>query len=162
MNLTFDDRALVKLSQDLSKAGKEFNGPPLKAAFRKSLQPVKRLAVQGVPVGKKVRIVSRRGQTSRRGISVGGNSQDRGGATRRDIRIRIVNGEGDEAMRGLVGVSKRGVGWRTHLITRANLHRRIPNDFLDRAERLGVPLAVSSLGPSAQAIVKGILRRYSG
>ena len=45
---------------------------------------------------------------------------ERGGATRRDMRILIVPGVGNEVSRAVIGVSqKKGkVGWRTHFITR--------------------------------------------
>jgi hypothetical protein len=52
-------------------------------------------------------------------------SYRRGGATRKDLRIRTVKGQGKEIGRVLVGVSKKAdkVGWRTHFITRGYTDR---------------------------------------
>lgn len=170
MNLTFDGSELRKLSRQLAATGKEFGKPQMKKALKGALKPLLDAARQYVPVGSRLNR-STATFTRRSGKTVWDGTYDRGGATRRDLRIRIVEGEGAEVIRGLVGVSKaRGrSGFRAHLITRSTANRRTQkganrgstraNDFLARAEAKGTPLAISELSAVAQKIVRDALVR---
>jgi hypothetical protein len=110
------------------------------SVLRKAVKPMLEKAQSEVPVshagGERISL-SKRGATA--------NSYRRGGATRRDLRIKAVSPKANEVGRVLVGVSKRAdkVGWRTIFITAgtknrqtksgANRGRVRANNFLQRA-----------------------------
>ncbi|KQS33969.1 hypothetical protein [Dyadobacter sp. Leaf189] len=100
-------------------------------ALRNAVRPMFRSAQRLAPSG---RVVSKSGWGKNKGPEFA-----RGGATRRDIRIKLVPARGQETARVIVGVSKKSgkVGWRTHFITRGftdrggRFHR--PDNFLQNA-----------------------------
>lgn len=171
MGLKFNTSQLDALSRKLAGAGREFGRPEMSRALKKALGPMLSAAQQTAPVSRKSIIGHVGTLTSRSGKMRRDGTYDKGGALRRDLRIRVVEGQGSEYIRGLVGVDKRRghTGWRAVFITRATAYRRTKkgynrgrnraNDFLDRAERVGLPIAISSLGSDARAIVENIVRR---
>ncbi len=160
MAAQIDTTQLFALDVRLTQVGRVFDKTLMGQTLKDALKPTLDAAKQEVPVGQTSRKSSLTFRT-RRGKSRRDGTYDKGGATKRDLRIRIVPGVQDEIVRGLVGVSKsRGkVGWRTHLITRKNLHRSAPNDFLARAEQKTSGLVVANMQASAEKIVtKTVLR----
>lgn len=114
--------------------------PPSVAAnaLRKSARPMFRAAKDLVPVsndGREYVRLRREGWSVHADANVG----RRGGATRRDLRIKAVKGEHGEVGRVLVGVSQKNgkVGWRTHFITTGftdkNGRKHTGNNFLKQA-----------------------------
>lgn len=170
MGLKFNTSQLEVLSRKLAGAGREFGRPEMSRAMKKALRPMLSAARSAAPVSRKS-IIGHGVLTSKSGKTRRDGTYDKGGALRRDMRIRIVEGQGSEYLRGLVGVDKRRghVGWRAVFVTRGTVARRTrkgynrgsnrANYFLDRAERVGMPLAISSLGNDARAIVENIVRR---
>ncbi|KAA9357235.1 hypothetical protein [Larkinella humicola] len=83
-------------------------------ALREAVKPMLRVARQEAPIGNygRERISLRYGKSSR------SNEYRRGGATRRDLRIKVLYL--DTGPVAYVGVSMKSgkVGWRTHFITR--------------------------------------------
>lgn len=141
--MSFDASQAAALDRALGRYKQIIPNSAASKGIRKALKPMLEAAKSEVPVGGRV--------------SKGKRSEyDQGGATRRDLRIRIVKPEGDEAARGLVGVSKkRGkVGWRTHLITRKNKNRKAPDNFLERAYRQTIDQTVQILGTSIEQSVR--------
>lgn len=108
--------------------------------LRRAVKPMLRKAQAEVPVSLND---NERISLKRRGASA--NAFRKGGATRRDLRIKAVPPKYNEVGRVLVGVSKRAdkVGWRTVFITAgtntrktkagANRGRVKANNFLQRA-----------------------------
>lgn len=126
--ISIDAKQLQQLDRGMSRYRNAVPKRVTDGALRKALRPMLRAAQAEVPVGKGNERVSlkRRGATA--------NDFRRGGATKRDLRIKAVRAEGDEITRLIVGVSKKKgkVGWRTHFITRGTKRTR-KNDFLQRA-----------------------------
>lgn len=159
-SFSVDDSQLRDFDKRLSRVGKVFDktttGKILRVALKPTLAATQRLAPVGQTKKKSgLTYRSKSGKVKRDG------TYDRGGATRRSARIRIVEGVGDETVRGLVGISKsRGkAGWRTHLITRVNAHRRIAIDFLGQAERETQNDVIQNFGRAAEEVVtKTILK----
>lgn len=103
------------------------------SAFRIATRPMVQKVRSLAPVGSRK---SKNGYGTRTGPDY-----RRGGATRRDVRIKLVPSKvnAGEVTRALIGVSsKKGkVGWRTHFITRGFTDRsgrkHVGNDFLQQA-----------------------------
>lgn len=117
-------------------------------ALRRAVRPIFWAARQEVPVG---RVVSENGWGRYKGPDY-----KRGGATRKDLRIktrRTVYGK-DTSGVWIGPVDKSGhVGWRNHFITRGvkggGKGRRIntaPNDYLKRAHDQGIDEATATFG----------------
>lgn len=106
--ITYDAKQLMELNSKFAKYQNAILPSLAKKALREAAQPMLRSARNLVPIG---------GQIA---YKKGGSDQDRGGATRRDLRIQFVKVEGQEVARLLVGVSQKSgkVGWRTHFVTR--------------------------------------------
>lgn len=137
-----DTSEIVKLAKAMEKYSRIFPKEKANAALRKAVRPMLAAAQIEAPV-------SFDGQTRvslkhrKKGNAV--NSYRQGGATRKDLRVKSVQAEGDELGRVLIGVSKkRGkVGWRTPFITKGTKERKTkkgkrtgrvsPNNFLQRA-----------------------------
>lgn len=170
MGLTFNTSQIERLSRQLASGGREFGRQEMSRAMKKALGPMLSAAEQGAPVSK-LSIIGHGSLTNKRGVTRRDGTYDKGGALKRDLRIRVVEGQGDEYLRGLVGINKsRGhSGWRAPFTTRGtqmrktkkgyNRGRNQANDFLDRAERIGLPLAISSLGADARTIVENFVKR---
>jgi hypothetical protein len=124
--ITLDSKELAALSAGFSRYEAAIPRSVAAGALRESAKPMLNAARSAAPVGKP-------GKKALRA------DYRRGGATRKDLRIRAVKGEGKEIGRVLVGVSqKKGkVGWRTHFITRGYTDRggtkRPGRDFLKTA-----------------------------
>lgn len=162
VSFSLDNAQLLALDKDLAKVGKTFDRSVTGRVLRQALKPTLQAVKRNAPVGKN----KARSSATRRGR--GGKvkrdgTYDRGGATRRDARILIVNGVGTEVVRGLVGISKsRGhVGWRTHLITRANLHRKVADDFLSKSEKETERDVERGFADEATNVVQKVLSKYS-
>ncbi|MBD2705612.1 hypothetical protein IC229_33700 [Spirosoma sp. BT702] len=156
MAIRIDAQQLAQFDKDLAKAGRAFDYNVTATILRKSGKPMLAAAMTLVPIGSTFRY--ERGRNS--GDSSVGGTYDRGGATRRDLRLKVVSDAQGNAVL-LVGVNKnRGhVGWRTHLITRANKNRRTPNDFLGKAESQTIDIVINSFGTDAQEVIRRILKR---
>ena len=156
MDLKYELKDLLALEDRLQSVGKEFSPRVMSRVTKRALEPLLNIAQHEVPESnngyESVSLSRNRGRS---------NDYRRGGATKRDLRILMVQGENEEMARGLVGVSKKSghVGWRTHLITRANKNRRVANDFLARAETQGIPLVIARLGDDARQIVEKMLKK---
>lgn len=155
-----DDRELYQLDRKLARAGAVFTPSLMSRTFRENLKPMLAAAKQFAPVGKRknrstLTRRTRAGKTKRDG------TYDRGGSTRRDLRILVNKGKDKEIVRGLVGVNmKKGhVGWRTHFITRPTRKKPQVNDFLDRAEKATLSEVVNRFGNSAETIVQKVLAK---
>lgn len=124
MKLTVDLRELDQLAITLRDARSIYPKSVVSAALKEAAKPMLVAAKQEAPVGNRRRYASNSNTSG---------SMDRGGATRRDIRLKAVTFKGG-SVGVLVGVSKkRGrVGWRTQFITRGTKFMR-RNDFLERA-----------------------------
>jgi len=124
--ITIDAKDLLKLAKGMETYRNAVPKSIAVKALREAIKPMLTATKNLAPVGSVVNYSGRAGT-------------ERGGATRRDVRIRFVKEEGQEIARVLVGVSaKKGkVGWRTHFITRGftdrggNFHRG--QDFLKEA-----------------------------
>jgi len=121
--IDIDVSELVALEKGLARYESVLPRSVAGSALRTAAKPMYQAARAGVPVGKKGNV-----QTG---------ALARGGATRRDMRMKIVSGtQHGEVARVLIGVSKKTgkVGWRTHFITRGFTDRsgkkHGPNDFL--------------------------------
>lgn len=139
-----------QLAITLDRAGLIYPKGFVSGALREAVTPMLRVARQEVPVGKNgaERVSLHYGRTS------SSNVYRRGGATKRDLRIRIVYNSQNNPV-ALIGVSKKAgkVGWRTHFITRpvrgggkgGNIN--LPgNDFLKRSYDRTFPGIVKQLG----------------
>lgn len=106
--ITLDATELMKLNSGFERYGHILPKSVVNKALKDAAQPMLRSARSLSPVGSKIAYTTK-----------GGTDQDRGGATRRDVRLRIVKSEGEEISRLLIGVSQKSgkVGWRTHFIT---------------------------------------------
>ncbi|GAB3327813.1 hypothetical protein GCM10027299_28960 [Larkinella ripae] len=154
MKFGFDISELRKIDRALAGSVKTVTDKRLAgSAMRKALKPMMGEMKRQAPVGK---------YAPKRGVRVAqGLPMRQGGGTRADIRIKIVRGEAEEVVRGLVGVSKeRGkAGRRTHLITRRNKNRRVANDFIKRTLRRKIEETTELYGRAVLSVVKGILKR---
>lgn len=109
----------------------------LKVSMRKALRPMLQYSKVIVPVDKRVERHRRSYLGIDRKTKQRDMGYDRGGATKRDLRIKAVDAGGKMAYTnevvGLVGVSqkRRHVGWRTKWITRGRKagKDRIGRDF---------------------------------
>lgn len=120
MEISIDTRQLQALEFRLNTVGRSLNKQTLSPALVDAAQPMLTAVRQETPVGPVPRYKS---ATITRGRNKGGvrrttGSFARGGATRNSVRLKAVEGVGNEVVRVLAGVSKkRGkVGWRTHFI----------------------------------------------
>ncbi|GAB3881278.1 hypothetical protein [Spirosoma agri] len=160
MRIQTDSTELYAMDRTLARVGRVFDARLMGKTLKTATQPVLGIARQEVPVGRR----TFRSQLTRRlrsGKLKRDSTYDKGGATKRSLRILIVPGGPGEVARVLVGASKkRGyAGWRTHWITRPNIHRVGVNDFLARTESRGTPLIEAGIGQIAQAVVETELRR---
>jgi hypothetical protein len=160
-----DANDIRTLAVDLAKAGRALDKQTSGQIMREAAQPMLTATRQEVPVG---RIPFFKSAAINRGRLKGSpgdytGTYARGGATRRDLRLKVVDGIGDETARVLIGVDKRSgyVGWRTHFITRATAKDPSVNDFLSRAEGRTIDVVISRIGPAAQIVVRKILAKYS-
>lgn len=137
MDVTINTSMLTQLNNDLKTVGRSLDRSVVGPALVDAAKPLLIAAEQEAPIGKipryKSTLVSRgksKGQTRR--IT---GSFARGGATRRDVRLRSVDGNGAEVARVLVGVSKKSgkVGWRTQFL-RKNFIRLAYNRTVDVVE----------------------------
>lgn len=156
MRATVDVSELRQLDRDLQRAGRAFDERAQGQALRLAGRPMLKQARIEVPVGKRKR--TGKGRLARDGA--GDGTYDRGGATKRDLRLKIVkNTLGQPTL--IVGVDKRRghTGWRTKFTTRGTSHNSA-NDFLGRTESKRINVVISSFGQAAQEIVLRTLRRY--
>lgn len=130
----------------MGKYGSIMPTAKVNSALRRVTKPMLRRTQAEVPVAHAGREHNplRAGQ---RAVKRGSNPNylRRGGATRRDLRIKAVKPEPSEIGRVLVGVNKKSghVGWRTIFITRGTKIRRnkkgqnrgkmSPDNFLQRS-----------------------------
>lgn len=147
LELKFNDQALRDLENRLRATGKVFNEKRLVGGIlRRSMEPLQQGLQQNAPVwrdpkggggGERVSLRQRSNPNS--------GAYRRGGATRADQRIKIVEGRNGEVVRGLAGTSKGAgrVGWRTRFITLGTKFVRA-NDFITRAfnQRFGDVVAL--------------------
>lgn len=146
MKITVDLKDIEKLNVAMGRYAQIMPTSKANSVLRKAAKPMLSAAQSEVPV-------SRGDQESvslnraRREIKAhrNPNGYRRGGATRRDLRIKAVQPKAGEIGRVLVGVSKRRgkVGWRTVFITTGATNRKTKkgkstgsvkaNKFLDRA-----------------------------
>lgn len=124
--ITVDAKELMKLNAAFAQYTKAIPKNVAVKALRESIKPMFTASRNLAPIGNVVNYSGRPGM-------------ERGGATRRDVRIRFVKEEGSEIARVLVGVSSKSgkVGWRTHFITRGFTDRggkfHGPDNFLQEA-----------------------------
>ncbi|GAB3324331.1 hypothetical protein GCM10027299_21530 [Larkinella ripae] len=159
------------LTYSLERAAAIYPKSVISGALRESTGPMLRAAREEAPVsgGGRERVAVRYGKSGRGSA----NDYRRGGATRRDLRIRIADTRDGNPV-ALIGVSKKSgkVGWRAHFITRgvrkAGKGRNIniaPNDFLkrafDRTFNGVVNAVVTILGRRAQAYLSNTKYRRS-
>lgn len=155
MRLTINDKSFVRLEQELTKAGKVFNEKRLLGnMLRKSLKPMLETNIAEAPRGKGYERVSLR----RRGPSA--NDYRRGGATKADQRIKIVDGKNGEIVRGLVGTDKSAghSGWRTVFITLGTRFVRA-NDFIMRSYNRSFGTVKAFFLAESLAIVRKTLKK---
>jgi hypothetical protein len=157
MRFTVDTSDMRNLDIQMSRIGRSFDRGALMQTGRRAFNPMVVATRQEAPIGRIKRSATGRTKADQRTDG----THDRGGATRRDIRFRVVNGQGEEVVRFLVGVDGRlgHVGWRTHLITRKNVHRLTPDDFLARAYGRTIDVSLNRLGTEAQWTIERVLRR---
>lgn len=126
MKITVDASELKKLETAMGRYALIMPTQKANSALKKSSQPMFRAAQSEVPVSKggKERISLRK-----RGVNA--NAYRQGGATRRDLRVKMVKPEAGESARVLVGVSKRSskVGWRTPFIVHGTKTRRTKKGY---------------------------------
>lgn len=123
--ITLDAKELMKLNEGFKKYGAAIPPTVARSALREAARPMLTATRNLAPVGSKV--------SGEKG------GYNRGGATRRDVRMMFSKVEGEEVARVFIGVSmKTGkVGWRTHFITKGwtdrsgTFHRG--KDFLTEA-----------------------------
>jgi HK97 gp10 family phage protein len=135
ITVQLDDLRQLALRFDTSvpRLGKQV----IQNALRDAAKPLLIAAKQEVPVGKSVKYLGVHAGKYKSHLTnrYGQNSYDRGGATRRDMRLKIGKPTGSSVALVLVGVSKRkgAVGWRTHFIEYGT-KRKSANPFLRRAQ----------------------------
>ncbi len=161
-NIAFsvNDSELREFDRRLARVGKAIDKPTTKRIMRVALKPTLAAVRRNASVGPTRTYQSTaRTRGSRKGTPRPSYESRRGGFTRKDARILVVDGQGEEQVRGLVGISKKGdkSGYRTHLITRANLHNHNPNDFLDKSERETETDVQAGFGQGAQEVVEKII-----
>jgi hypothetical protein len=155
--IKIDTRELTRLDRAFSSSAKQVSDKRVAgSAMRKALKPMLLAAKREAPVGSGAQRVSLKYRKSK-----DPNAYRKGGATRADQRIKIVPGEGTEVVRGLVGTdSRRGkVGFRTHLITRANKNRKRINNFLLRAFNRNINQTSESYGKEMLRVVDRIIKK---
>lgn len=169
MPLILDANQLYEFDRTLSRVGRVFDKNTSKRILRIALAPAEAAVKREAPEAQRGSVTFRTFSTKRGKIKRDG-TYDRGGATKRDVRILMVNPVGDESARGLVGVSKkRGkVGWRTLFLTRGTRNRRTrkgwnrgatrADDFLDRGERQSEYLVEREFENGAEALVRKELK----
>lgn len=157
MNIITDMSEVTELATALNQLPLDVNKNVLRASLKKSLNPTYKRVKQEVPVGFS-------GTTSRLGIGRYGRRKDydRGGATKRDLRIAVKDDRDNSSeLIGLVGVKqgKDTVGWRTHFITRPTNKKATANDFLKRASVGTVQEVESTLASDITKVVQRRLKR---
>lgn len=142
IKVTADTSELKLVDEALSRYGRVMPTATTNRILSKAVKPMLNAAKANAPVSK-----GGRTRISLKHRSAGKNSgaYAQGGATRRDLRTKIVPPEKNESGRVVVGVSKKAskVGWRTRFITRGtriryskngkSLGRVSANNFLQRA-----------------------------
>lgn len=129
--IKIDASEMEVLSRGLDRYKTIFPKANSTQALKRAARPMLRSAQRLAPTGRRV---SRSGWGSKTG-----SQYTRGGATIRDLRIKVDPVKREDVSRVMVGVSraKGKVGWRTNLITRGftdrggRFHR--PNNFLQAA-----------------------------
>jgi hypothetical protein len=153
MNLSFDMSEYSKVRRAAKGFATSMDKTALKASMRKALRPMLQHTKITVPIDKRVKKYKRSYLGRARKSNARDKGYDRGGATKRDLRIKVGDAKGKMSwtseVAGLVGVSKKRtrVGWRTHLITRGrkagvdrigrNFSAIAPRDFLAPAYQAG-------------------------
>ncbi|QHV99223.1 hypothetical protein [Spirosoma endbachense] len=155
MRGSIDTRELFVLDRKLARTGRVVDARFMGRTMRVAVKPMLDIAKREVPIGQRL-FRSQKVRRLKSGKTKRDGTYDKGGATKRSLRILVVPGSQGEVVRVLVGASKkRGyAGWRTHLITRPNIHRRGVDDFLSRAESQGGALAEASLTTALHAEVE--------
>lgn len=151
MRLTVDLRELDNLRITLQQAKAQYPKSVVGAALKDAANPMLIAAKQEAPVGKKLRYKAR---------NVANNgSYDRGGATRRDLRLKVITYKGG-SIGVLIGVSKKKgkVGWRTPFVTLGSKNNR-KNDFLTRAFDRTFELVANRLGKSLGVKFEAYVKR---
>jgi HK97 gp10 family phage protein len=130
VRVTIDTTDITKLTEAMKRYGGIMPTTKANQALRKSARPMLLMARAEVPVwqGERERVSL---ATGRAAIKRGSNPNNyrKGGATKRDLRLKAVAPKRDEIARVLVGVSKRSgkVGWRTHFIEQGTKPRYTKN-----------------------------------
>lgn len=134
MLVRIDTREIDELSVVMARSAAVLDRQVIKAHLRTALRPMLKAAKAKAPVsGKQYKnkrgdVVGAERISLRYRKNLNPNDYRRGGATKRDLRIKVVDDRENRAdVMGLVGVDKRRgkVGWRTHFITRQiTLHGR--------------------------------------
>ena len=156
MEIQVDTSSLKQLESDLATVGRSLDKRTLGPALVDAAQPLLIATQQEAPIGK---LPAFKSATIARGPRKGSprrttGSYARGGATRRDVRLKAVEGVGDEVVRVLDGVSKRQgkVGWRTHFLKR---------DFIRDAYVRTIDVVKARFLASVTKTVAKILQRAS-
>jgi|GEM_PF-3224787 len=146
MKVTFDTKDITKLAVAMTRYAKIMPAAKANSVLRKAVKPMYQRARMEVPVsngGKEKTSLSKARNAIRQKSNP--NAHRQGGATRRDMRIKVVPAAPGEMGRVLIGVSKKSskVGWRTHFITMGTKSRKTKrganrgsikaNNFLERA-----------------------------
>ena len=149
IKVTADTSGLNKVDQGLARYSKIMPTDTTNRILKKATKPMLNSAKANAPVSKGGRT---RISLKHRSAGKNANAYAQGGATRRDLRAKVVPPEKDESGRILIGVSKRSskVGWRTNFITRGtrirfsktgkSLGRVSKNNFLQRAYDQTMPM----------------------
>ncbi|CCH54483.1 hypothetical protein BN8_03658 [Fibrisoma limi BUZ 3] len=155
MEPLLDTRQLTNLNRQLNQAGRAFDDQVAGKVLRQAVQPMLPAMRLEAPVGAGNERIS-----LRRRDNVNANDYRRGGATRRDLRIKLVAGVDGEAARVLIGVDKRRgkVGWRAHFITRGTV-RMAANDFIQRTYDKTIAIVRFLFGEEAQSVVTKLLKQ---
>lgn len=154
MKPLIDASELFLHNKKLARAGRVADARFMGRAMRTAVKPMLDIARQQVPIGRR-KFKSKKFRRLKSGTTKRDSTYDQGGATKRSLRVLVVPGSAGEVDRVLVGVSKkRGfAGWRTHLITRPNIHRHGVDDFLERTESRGVPLVEANISSALKSEV---------
>ncbi len=157
MRFSVDESQLRALDRQLAEAGRAFTPRLTGSILVNAARPMLTALRNNTPVGKQRRYG--KGRLKRDGA--GDGTYDRGGATRRDARIRQGSlTRGDEVATVVVGISKRRgrVGWRTRFTTQGTKRSR-KNEFIRRTEDQTAGLVELRFAQSAQVVVSRILSR---
>jgi hypothetical protein len=146
--VTVDTKDLKHFEESLSRYGQVMPTATTNRILSKATKVMLNAARIQAPVSKGGRT---RISLKHRSAGKNAGAYAQGGATRRDLRIKVVPPGAGESGRVLVGVSKRSskVGWRTKFITHGTKDRKTKkgvsrgrvkaNNFLQRAYDLTFP-----------------------